>query len=82
MHTLIDVMVQLLPSALVALVIYLLFNLQKVAKKGGKVAIALGMFFQMFIPDPKVQHTIEMVVKQKERKMAEQEQQGERDNVT
>ena len=81
MHTIIDVMVQLLPSVIVALLIYLLFNLQKVAKKGGKVAIALGMFFQMFIPDPKVQQTIEMVVKQKERKMAEQEQQGEKNNI-
>jgi len=81
METVYSIFLQLLPSTLVAIIIYSLFNLGKIAKKGGKVAIAVGIMVQMFIPDPKVQQTIEMVVKQKERKMVEVEQQGDSDDL-
>lgn len=81
MDTVYTIFLELLPSTLVAIIIYSLFNLTKIAKKGGKIAIALGIMLQMFIPDPKVQQTIEMVVKQKECKMVEAKQQGDSDDL-
>lgn len=79
MESLYTQIIHILPILLVVLVIYLLINLQRIAKQGGKIALAFGLFFQMFIPDPKVQHTIEMLAKQKERTVIKKEQQGEQD---
>lgn len=36
------------------------------AKKRKGAALAVGLLIQMFLPDPKVQHTIECVVELKE----------------
>lgn len=69
-----SVFLSLLPTLLVAAFIYMLFNLHAIAKKGGKIAFAVGIFIQMFMPDPKVQQTMEMVVKQKERNTVQSEQ--------
>ncbi len=41
------------------------------AKKQKGAALAFGILVQMFLPDPKVEHTIEMVVETKRETKAE-----------
>ena len=38
------------------------------AKKGKGAAMAFGIFFQMFLPDPKAQITIEFIAESKQEK--------------
>lgn len=45
----------------------------KWAKKKKGAAMAFGMLVQMFLPDPKVEQTIEMVVESKKEDKGEQE---------
>jgi len=40
--------------------------LYRLAKKQKGIAFAAGLLFQMFLPDPKVQHTIEFIKEKKE----------------
>ena len=47
--------------------IWLFRILCRLAKKRKGVAFAAGLLFQMFLPDPKVQHTIEFIVEKKEK---------------
>ncbi|QBY04044.1 hypothetical protein E2K93_06450 [Thalassotalea sp. HSM 43] len=46
--------------------VYLFRVFYKLAKKQKGVALAAGLFLQMFLPDPKVQHTIEFIAEKKE----------------
>ncbi|NMP31701.1 hypothetical protein HII17_09015 [Thalassotalea sp. M1531] len=39
----------------------------RLAKKQKGVALAAGLLFQMFLPDPKIQHTIEFIAEKKEK---------------
>ncbi|MDO6567301.1 hypothetical protein Q4561_09550 [Alteromonas sp. 1_MG-2023] len=48
------------------------------ARKQKGAAIVFGMLMQMILPDPKVQHTIEMVVESKQEKTGKEEK-GEDD---
>lgn len=41
--------------------------LYQLAKKKKGIALAAGLFFQMFLPDPKVHHTIEFIAEKKEK---------------
>lgn len=48
-------------------VIFMFFRLYGWAKKQKATAFALGMLVQMFLPDPKAQETIEIVVEAKQK---------------
>ena len=63
-----------LVSCLGALVVFVFFVLMyKWAKKQKGAAMAFGMFVQMFLPDPNVEQTIEMVVESKKEAKGEQQ---------
>jgi len=47
--------------------IWLFRVLCRLAKKRKGVAFAAGLLFQIFLPDPKVQHTIEFIAEKKEK---------------
>ena len=49
------------------LLIWLFRVLYRLAKKRKGIALAAGLFCQMFLPDPKVQHTIEFIAEKKEK---------------
>lgn len=54
-------------AALVGLIVF--FGvLIRWAKQRKGAALAIGLFVHMFLPDPKVQHTIEFVTESKEQK--------------
>lgn len=48
------------------ILIWLFRVLCNLAKKQKGVALAAGLLMQMFLPDPKVQHTIEFIAEKKE----------------
>ena len=80
MEILEQVFMPLLPWALFGAFVYGLSKMTALARRASKVAIAVGVLTQMFIPDPKVEQTIQMVVKQKQQaedQQAEQEGEGE-----
>jgi hypothetical protein len=67
-------LIKLIPWALVGGLIFIFSKLTTMARKASKVAIAVGVLMQMFTPDPKVEQTIQMVVKQKQQAEAQQKQ--------
>ena len=71
--------------ALLTLIILIgLFVLMYIwAKKQKGIAFAFGMFFQMFLPDPKAQQTIEFVSESKqEEKTKKLQAQTDKDDKT
>lgn len=54
-----------LPILVFVLMVLLFSGLYRFAKKRTAVAFAVGVFLQMFLPDPKVQQTIEVVAEKK-----------------
>lgn len=76
-------------AALLPAIVWLVFvcliayfvKMHRWAKKRKGIAIAFGLFAQMFLPDPKVEQTIEFVreAKQKEMKKLSQAQ-ADKDN--
>ena len=81
MENLEQILMPLIPWAMVGGLIYLMSNLATQAKKLTKVAITVGVLIQMFTPDPKVEQTIQLVVEQKQQSENQQGQgEGEGDN--
>jgi hypothetical protein len=76
MDTLEQLFMLLLPWALFGGLIYIFSKLITSARRGAKVAIAVGVLMQMFTPDPKVEQTIQLIVKQKQQS-ENQQRQGE-----
>jgi hypothetical protein len=81
MENLEQILMPLIPWAMVGGFIFLMSNLTKQARKATKVAIAVGVFVQMFTPDPKVEQTIQLIVQQKQQSENQQGQaEGESNN--
>tara|TARA_R110002167_G_scaffold37625_2_gene117813 strand:- start:3642 stop:3899 length:258 start_codon:yes stop_codon:yes gene_type:complete len=57
--------------------IWLCLKLVTLARKRKGVALAFGIFAQMFLPDPKVEQTIEAIVQRKEDIKKQQDENGE-----
>ncbi len=65
---------------LILVCLILLFSaLYRWAKKRKGVAIAVGLFIQMFLPDPKVQQTIEFVAESKQKTVKSEKEKGSSD---
>jgi len=52
----------------------LFFMFYRWAKKRKGAALAIGLFVQMMLPDPKVEHTIEWIAESKEKRSKKQTQ--------
>lgn len=77
MRDLIAIYVELKPWIIFLIFIWLCFNLVTLARKRKGVALAFGIFAQMFLPDPKAQQTIEAAVQRKEEVKKQQDENGE-----
>jgi hypothetical protein len=74
MDELYEILYALLPWICLLAVLGLFNKLVSWARKRKGAAIAVGLLVQMFIPDPKVQETIQLVVKQKQQQVKKSEQ--------
>ncbi len=57
--------------------IYLCIKMVGLAKNRKAGAIAFGLFFQMFLPDPKAETTIKAVVERKQEVKKQQDENGD-----
>lgn len=64
-------LMSLLPGAIVLFICLIFYYLYGKSRKRNAIAFAFGIFCQMFLPDPKVQHTIECVAEKKQEKKSE-----------
>lgn len=72
-----EIVYALLPWISLLVVIGFFSKLTGWARKRKGAAIAIGLLVQMFIPDPKVQETIQVIVKQKQQQVKKQLENGE-----
>ena len=68
---------ELKPWIIFLIFIWLCLKLVTLARKRKGVALAFGIFAQMFLPDPKVEQTIEAIVQRKEDIKKQQDENGE-----
>ncbi|MDP5030297.1 hypothetical protein [Paraglaciecola sp.] len=77
MSDLIAIYAELKPWIIIFIFIWLCLKLVTLARERKGIALAFGIFTQMFLPDPKAQQTIEAIVQRKEEAKKQQDENGE-----
>lgn len=76
MNHLTSILVMLMPWLLFLMFIGLCFMLINWARKRKATALALGIFVQIFLPDPKAQITIEAIAERKQEVKKQHDEEG------
>jgi hypothetical protein len=77
MSDLIVIYTELKPWIIFLIFIWLCLKLVTLARNRKGVALAFGIFAQMFLPDPKAQQTIEAIAERKQEVKKQQDENGE-----